>query len=97
MEEAASSRHPPVRGVFSPLSACQNSDFIRLSWQPREEAASDTTGFFSASARREEPFMFPSASTAVYISSSHCQQLHPPHLSSLGLLPLRTLEHTDWG
>lgn len=26
------------------LSTCQNSDFIRLSWQPREEAASDTAG-----------------------------------------------------
>lgn len=76
-------RHPPVRRVFFPPLPVRSliSSVFHGSTEKKRRAIR------RASSHREEPFMFPSASTAVDISSSsHCQQSHPPHPSSLWAL-----------
>lgn len=91
VKEAWSSPHP------SSVSSRRFSSLLYLSdlwFHPSftaagDETESDTTSFFSRSPHRDKPFMFPSPSTTVSVSPSHCQQLHLPHLSSLGL-PLFT-------
>lgn len=73
----------------SPVEGLSDLWFHPSFTAPGDETESDMTSFFSRSSHRDKPFMFPSPSTTVSVSPSHCQQLHLPHLSFLDL-PLFT-------